>query len=130
MDKQTHIVNQAKRLPITTRRAIVDAIKESIEQDERKIDPDLRLAELVGIGERIFDTTYEMGRKAPKSVCIRNCCAKVMRLEGYTFASIGKAMERHTSSVIVMVERAEEMDAGYFGRDIRDKYMQFMKKAL
>ena len=130
MDKQTHIVNQAKRLPIDTRRSIVDAIVESIVADEKRVDPRLRLSELVRIGETIFDCTYEVGRKAPNSVCIRNCCAKVMRMEGYTFASIGKAMERHTSSIMVMVDRAEEMDAGYFGMDIRDKYMAFMKKAL
>ena len=130
MDKQTHIINQAKRLPITTRRAVVLAIKESIEQDEKKIDPDFRLAELIGIGEIVFDTTYEERRKAEKSVLIRNCIAKVMRMEGYTFSEIGKAMKRHTSSIMTMEDRADEMDAGFFGTAIRDKYYQFMKKAL
>ena len=130
MDKQTHIINQAKRLPITTRRAVVLAIKESIEQDEKKIDPDFRLAELIGIGEIVFDTTYEERRKAEKSVLIRNCCAKVMRMEGYTFSAIGKAMQRHTSSIMTMEDRADEMDAGFFGYEVRDKYMAFMKQAL
>ena len=130
MDKQTHIVNQAKRLPIGERREIVDAILDSIKVDEKKIDPAFRLAELIGIGEIVFDTTYEGGRKAEKSVLIRNCCAKVMRMEGYTFASIGKAMQRHPSSIMTMADRAEEMDAGFFGYEVRDKYMAFMKQAL
>ena len=130
MDKQTHIINQAKRLPIGERREIVDAILDSIKVDEKKIDPAFRLAELIGIGEIVFDTTYEGSRKAEKSVLIRNCIAKVMRMEGYTFSEIGKAMQRHTSSIMTMEDRAEEMDAGFFGTAIRDKYYQFMKKAL
>ena len=130
MDKQTHIVNQAKRLPIGERREIVDAILDSIKVDEKKIDPAFRLAELIGIGEIVFDTTYEGGRKAEKSVLIRNCCAKVMRMEGYTFSAIGKAMQRHPSSIMTMADRAEEMDAGFFGYEVRDKYMAFMKQAL
>ena len=130
MDKQTHIINQAKRLPIADRQEIVDAILDSIKVDARKIDPAFRLAELIGIGEAVFGCTYEERRKAYNSVLIRNICAKVMRMEGYTFASIGKAMKRHPSSVMTMADRAEEMDAGYFGHDIRDKYFQFMKQAL
>ena len=130
MDKQTHIINQAKRLPIGERREIVDAILDSIKVDEKKIDPAFRLAELIGIGEIVFGTTYEGGRKAEKSVLIRNCIAKVMRMEGYTFSEIGKAMQRHTSSIMTMADRAEEMDAGFFGKDIRDKYVQFMIQAL
>ena len=130
MDKQTHIINQAKRLPIGERRGIVDAILDSIKVDEKKIDPAFRLAELIGIGEIVFDTTYEGSRKAEKSVLIRNCIAKVMRMEGYTFFEIGKAMKRHTSSVMKMEDRADEMDAGFFGTAILDKYYQFMKQAL
>ena len=130
MDKQTHIINQAKRLPIADRQEIVVAILDSIKVDSRKIDPALRLAELIRIGEIVFGTTYEGRRNAEKSVLIRNCCAKVMRMEGYTFSAIGKAMQRHHSSIMKMVDRADEMDAWYSGPDIRDKYMRFMKIAL
>ena len=130
MDKQTHIINQAKRLPIGERREIVDAILDSIKVDEKKIDPAFRLAELIGIGEIVFDTTYEGGRKAEKSVLIRNCCAKMMRMEGYTFAAIGKAMKRHPTSVMTMNKRADEMEAGYFGYEVKTLFHEFRRMAM
>lgn len=125
MDKQTHIIKQAKSLPIQTRKELVDAILESL-----KVDKERRLAQLIAIGEEVFGCTYNPDRKFHGDTLIRNCCAKVLRMEGYSYQAIGDAMKRHPSSVIYMAIRAEEMDAGYFGWDIRNKYLQFMKKAL
>lgn len=130
MDKQTHIVNQARRLTLDERKAVVDAILESIREDAARIPADIRLAQLIPIGEEVFGCKYDARRKGETDTLIRNVCAKVLRLEGNSYPKIGKAMQRHPSSVMVMEHRADEMDAGYFGLAIRDKYMQFMKKAL
>lgn len=130
MDKQTHIVNQAKRLPVKERRELVDAINETIKRDESLIEPRYRLADLIDIGEVVFNTTYEERRKAEKSVLIRNCCAKMMRMEGYTFAAIGKAMKRHPTSVMTMNKRADEMEAGYFGYEVKTLFHEFRRMAM
>ena len=130
MDKQTRIIASAKRLPIDTRQAIVDAILESIARDQGRIPPVERLAQLIPIGEEVFGCVYNARRKGNGDTLIRNVCAKVLRLDGNSYPAIAKAVGRHPSSVIVMVRRAEEMDAGYFGKDIRDKYVEFMCKTL
>ena len=128
IDKRAYIINQARRLPIDTRQSIVDAILESIKNDEGRIRAVDRLAQLIPIGEEIFNCTYNPKTKSNGDALIRNMCAKVMRVEGYTFPAIAKAMNRHPSSVIVMVRRAEEMDAGFFGREYQDKYKDFIKR--
>ena len=130
MDKQTRIIASAKRLPIDARQEIVDAIIESIARDQGRIPPMERPAQLIPIGEEVFGCVYDARRKGNGDTLIRNVCAKVLRMDGNSYPAIGKAMGRHPSSVIVMVRRAEEMDAGYFGKDIRDKYVEFMCKTL
>lgn len=130
MDKQTRIIASAKRLPIDARQEIVNAIIESIARDQGRIPPMERLAQLIPIGEEVFGCVYDARRKGNGDTLIRNVCAKVLRMDGNSYPAIGKAMGRHPSSVIVMVRRAEEMDAGYFGKDIRDKYVEFMCKTL
>ena len=130
MDKQARIIASAKRLPIQSRLAIVDALVSSIEADRRRTPPTERLAQLIPVGEEVFGCVYDPRRKSIGDALIRNVCAKVLRLEENSYPAIGKAMGRHPSSVMVMVRRADEMDAGYFGPDIRDKYVQFMCKTL
>ena len=130
MDKQARIIASAKRLPIQGRQAVVDALVQSIERDRGRIPTAERLAQLIPIGEEVFGCVYDTRRQSIGDTLIRNVCAKVLRLDGNSYPAIGKAMGRHPSSVMVMVRRAEEMDAGYFGPDIRDKYVEFMCKTL
>ena len=128
MDKQNRIIAQAKRLPIDSRRIIVDAILDSIARDEGKILAVERLAQLIPIGEEVFGVTYDERRKANGDAYIRNICAKVMRGEGYTFSAIGRAMKRHPTSVMSMVHRADEMASGFFGKEYQKSFNEFISK--
>lgn len=128
MDKQTHIINQARRLPIDARLVIIKAIQESIRSDEGRILAVDRIAQLIPIAEEIFDCTYDEKRKSDSDTLVRNVCAKVMREEGYSLNAIGRAMKRHSSSVYTMSQRADGMKDGYFGKDIQAKYYQFITR--
>ena len=128
MDKKSLLIRQAARLPVQMRREIVDGIVESIERDESAVDALTRFAQLVRTAEAVFGIQYNPDRQYPRDAYVRNVCAVVMRDEGYTLSSIGKAMGRNTSSVIAMQHRAGDMAAGYLGADVKDKYNQFMKR--
>lgn len=127
MDKKNAIIRQAERLPIQIRKEICVAIISSIDRDESAVDAVTRFADLVRIAEGVFGTEYNPDRKMTGDAYIRNVCAAVMRDEGYTFSAIAKAMGRNTSSVVAMRYRANDMAAGFLGKDVRDKYNQFLK---
>lgn len=127
MDKKSILIRQAARLPVQMRREIVDGIVESIERDEAAVDALTRFAQLVRVAEAVFGTVYNPDRQYPADAYVRTVCASVMRGEGYTLSSIGKAMGRNTSSVVAMQHRAGDMAAGFLGQDVKDKYNQFLQ---
>ena len=128
ISKQTALIASARRLPIDSRIEIVKAIQESIRVDEGRVRAVDRIAQLIPIAEDVFGCTYDPKRKSDTSTCIRNVCARVMRNEEYTFSAIARSMKRHPSAVMVMVRRADEMRDGFFGKDIQEKYNQFIQR--
>lgn len=128
ISKQTALIASARRLPIDSRIEIVKAIQESIRIDEGRIRAVDRIAQLIPIAEEVFGCTYDPKRKSETDTCVRNVCARVMRDEEYTYSAIGRSMKRHHTSVMVMVRRADEMRDGFFGKDIQEKYNQFIER--
>ncbi len=128
MDKQNTIIRQVARLPLETRKAIAVAIIRSIDRDENRTTAEVRFEQLVQIGEQVLGCNYTGNRKSTEDVYIRNMAAKVMRDDGYTYTVIGRAMHRDYTSVIVMVRRAADMEAGFYGKSLQDKYNEFMAR--
>ena len=127
MDKN-EIVKAARRLPVESRRLIIEQLRKSIEWDETKDRAEVRLAELIPLAcEALGVTDYNPKRKANGDAYVRNLCAWAMRREGYSLPRIGHAMVRHPSSVIVMDRRGEEMRRGFFGPELREAFDTFAK---
>ena len=128
MDKQDSIVRQAKLLPIEVRKDIVKRILDSIDRDSTAVSAAERLKELVPLAETAFEIKYEPTSRNERNVYVRNAIAWVMRNEGYTFTSIGKAMGKTPCSVISMVKRADDMAKGYCGPDVQSDFDYFMQQ--
>ena len=128
MDKKSTIIHQAARLPIQVRKEICVSILQSIDRDEAAIDAVTRFGQLVREAEGVFGVMYDPDRKATGDTYIRNVCAWQMRREGYTLSQIGKAMGRHTSSVVAMDHRGNDMQEGFFGPYAKDKFNEFIKR--
>jgi hypothetical protein len=125
MDKQ-ELIRAARRLPVESRKEIAKAIIQSIDRDLSAPSAEDRLAELITVAcSALGVTDYNPRRKANGDAYVRNFCALTMREEGYTLLQIGRAMGRHTSSVITMSRRGDEMRHGYFGTDILARYKKF-----
>lgn len=127
MDKN-EIVKAARRLPVESRRLIIEQLRKSIEWDETKDRAEVRLAELIPLAcEALGVQEYDPRRKENADTYVRNLCAWAMRREGYSLPRIGHAMVRHPSSVIVMDRRGEEMRRGFFGPELQLKFYDFAK---
>lgn len=125
MDKN-EVRQAALRLPVESRREVAKAIIESIERDLSAPTAEARLAELLPAAcEALGVTDYNPRRKANGDAYARNLCAWAMRRDGYTYAQIGRAMGRHTSSAIVMARRGKEMRDGYFGTLFKEMFKKF-----
>ena len=128
MDKSSAIIDQARRLPLETRKEIANAIIRSIDRDMTRISAEERLANLIRTGEDVLGVTYDPKRKANGDAYIRTFAAKVMHEEGYSQSCIGRVMGRKPSTVCVMVQRADDIASGYFGADYQNKYNEFMAR--
>lgn len=128
MDKQTAIIDEARHLPLETRKEIVNAIIRSIDRDQNRVNAEERLAILIRVGEDLLGVTYDPKRKSNGDAYIRTFAAKAMHEEGYSQSCIGRVMGRKPSTVCVMVQRADDIASGYFGDEWKDKYQQFMQR--
>lgn len=126
MDKKDFIVGQASRLPVDDRKAICKAILDTIERDALAVDAKTRFSQLLPVAEVVMEHKYEPRRKMNGDAYIRNLIARQMRSEGYTCTEIGAAMGRHFSSVVTMAQKADDMRDGYFGKELQQKYNDFI----
>ena len=128
MDKQTDIIHQATKLSLESRKVIANAIIQSIDRDETKVSAAQRFLQLVEIAEPIVGISYNRRSKANGDSYIRSIAAKAMYDEGYNHTCIGKAMGRHRSSVYVMLQKANDIAFGFYGKDWQEKYYEFFNK--
>ena len=115
-------------MPIENRKNIIRILEESVRRDEALQTASARIAQLIPVAEEVFGVTYNQGRKENGDTLVRNVCAVAMTSEWYTFTAVAKAMNRHRSSVYMMLQRAKEMRDGFFGKDIQDKYNAFINR--
>ena len=127
MDKKDFIVGQASRLPVDDRKAVCKAILDTIERDALAVDAKTRFKQLLPKAEVAIGWKYEPRRKMNGDAYIRNVIARQMRAEGYTCTEIGCAMGRHYSSVVTMAQKADDMANGYFGKELQNKYNEFIE---
>lgn len=125
MDKQTDIIQQALKLSVESRKVIANAIIQSIDRDETTVSAAERFAQLVAVAEPILGITYEPKSRANGNTFLRYLAAKEMQDEGYNHTCIGKAMGRHRSTVWVMVQKAEDIASGFYGREWKYMYNKF-----
>ena len=128
MDKQTDIIHQATKLSVESRKVIANAIIQSIDRDATRVAAAERFLQLVAIAEPIVGISYDRTSKANGNSYIRSFAAKQMHDEGYNHTCIGRAMGRHRSSVYVMLQKANDIAFGFYGKDWQEKYYEFFKK--
>lgn len=112
------------------KKSLIAHLQNSLEPDPEVISVDKRYSELLEIAEDLFDYKMKTSRRDAEDVMIRRFIAYRLRIEGFSFASIGHAIGKNHSTVFHLVRQMDD----YFSlpnlyKDDIKKYLEFDSRA-
>ena len=109
MQKQINqLFEQASELPVDERRTLAGMIRSSIEMFQKQYTIGQRYDILLRAAEEVWGYKLYWTRTR-EDTNIRMFIAYKMRLEGYTYSEIGKAMKRSHASILNLVRRMNDV---------------------
>ena len=119
------LFEKASELPVDERRALAGMIQSSIEMFQKHYTVSQRYDILLQFAEKTWGHKLYWTRTR-EDTQIRMFIAYKMRLEGYTFAEIGKSMKRSHASILNLVARMNDVfDLPRVYADENQKYKEF-----
>lgn len=129
MDKD--LFRKVEKMSDEDKKNLIAHLQNSLQPDAKIITVDERYAKLVQIAEDMFEYRMKPSRRSLEDVMIRRFVAYRLRIEGFSYSSIGHAMGKNHATIVHLVNQVKDYFSlpNLYKQDIK-RYLEFDSMAI